>query len=309
MTRGIAPALWLATLVALLALPSARGAEPKPPGAEALPGGERDERSIRSKLDDIIDPVRIEKAPAKDAFTWWSKTTGIPLVINWASLEQQGVDPQTPVTLDLRNVPASRLLGLIMQQASREPLIYERTEWYVQLTTRAEANKRMVTRVYAVGDLLHDTTPVGPPPSFDLNASISGNNTGGNSSNGTSRGTSGGGAAGGGGLFSNTTSSQTKQARSDTERSGDLTTLIRDTIEPDVWTENGGQASIQYYNGRLIVRAPLYVQEQIGTPEPTRGPPTVNPNYRAPQPPREVSNGVSAVHTIKPTEVGGRADR
>jgi hypothetical protein len=43
--------------------------------------------------------------------------------------------------------------------------------------------------------------------------------------------------------------------------------MIRNTIEPDIWQENGGlYASARYYDGRLIVNAPLYVHRQIGIP-------------------------------------------
>ena len=38
-----------------------------------------------------------------------------------------------------------------------------------------------------------------------------------------------------------------------------------ETIEPDAWQVNGGDAaSIRYYQGTLIVRAPDYIQRQLG---------------------------------------------
>ncbi len=37
-----------------------------------------------------------------------------------------------------------------------------------------------------------------------------------------------------------------------------------DTVEPEVWRENGGTASIRYFRGRLIITAPRSVHEQIG---------------------------------------------
>ena len=52
------------------------------------------------------------------------------------------------------------------------------------------------------------------------------------------------------------------------ERGEELAKLIRTTIEPDIWSEGGGPAecSVTYHDGMLIVRAPQYVQNQIGTP-------------------------------------------
>ena len=41
--------------------------------------------------------------------------------------------------------------------------------------------------------------------------------------------------------------------------------IILETIEPDAWLDNGGDAaSIRYYEGVLIIRAPDYIQRQIG---------------------------------------------
>ena len=45
-----------------------------------------------------------------------------------------------------------------------------------------------------------------------------------------------------------------------------LVTLIRETIRPTIWKENGGTAAIRYYNGNLIVTAPRSVHEAIGGP-------------------------------------------
>ena len=41
--------------------------------------------------------------------------------------------------------------------------------------------------------------------------------------------------------------------------------IIRDSVEPDGWVNAGGDwASMRYYVGTLIVRAPDYIHRQIG---------------------------------------------
>jgi hypothetical protein len=40
--------------------------------------------------------------------------------------------------------------------------------------------------------------------------------------------------------------------------------MIRETIRPEIWRENGGTASIRYYNGHLVVTAPRSVHEALG---------------------------------------------
>jgi hypothetical protein len=78
-------------------------------------------------------------------------------------------------------------------------------------------------------------------------------------------GGAGGGGGSGGGLFGNGDSSKEEEkGKTKEERAEDLVTLIRDTISPDIWVENGGTASVRYFNGNIVVRAPKYVHEAIG---------------------------------------------
>jgi hypothetical protein len=57
-----------------------------------------------------------------------------------------------------------------------------------------------------------------------------------------------------------------EKTKTKTERAEELVTMIRDTVYPDVWRENGGPASIRYYNGNLIVTASRSVHEALGGP-------------------------------------------
>ena len=49
------------------------------------------------------------------------------------------------------------------------------------------------------------------------------------------------------------------------EKVDQLIDLIIEIVEPDSWIEAGGDdASIRYYQGTLIIRAPDFIQRQIG---------------------------------------------
>ncbi|MHC4382724.1 MAG: hypothetical protein ACYS0J_07845, partial [Planctomycetota bacterium] len=51
----------------------------------------------------------------------------------------------------------------------------------------------------------------------------------------------------------------------ETERAQVIIDLITESIEPDAWDVNGGDwATIRYYTGTLIIRAPDYIHRQIG---------------------------------------------
>ncbi|MBT8486261.1 MAG: hypothetical protein KJO43_11820, partial [Phycisphaerae bacterium] len=49
------------------------------------------------------------------------------------------------------------------------------------------------------------------------------------------------------------------------EQAQQIVDLITEIVEPDGWVENGGDwGTIRYYQGTLIIRAPDFMQRQIG---------------------------------------------
>ena len=49
------------------------------------------------------------------------------------------------------------------------------------------------------------------------------------------------------------------------EKAEELIAIITELVEPNLWNINGGTAAyIRYYEGNLIIRAPDFVQRQIG---------------------------------------------
>ena len=254
---------------------------------------------LRNRLRDIVQDVNIQDATAREAFAWFSRTTEVPVVIDWAALELDGIDPDQRITLSLRSIPAGRLLGVLMQQLSataitpESELIFELTPWYVQVMTKGQANRKPVTRVYDVADLVVEIPTFDDAPSFDLNDALSNTNSGG--SNQSSN------------IFDDDDRDSREERKTKQQRGEELAQLVRDTIEPTIWQANGGTVgSIKYLNGRLIVRAPLYVQRQIGIPAIAPGartPRQLAPDVRNVRP-NTRPNGVSGV-TDEPGSVSG----
>lgn len=210
--------------------------------------------------------VDYDQMPGRLALEAWSVQTGVPMVVNWAALENAGIDQDTPVTLKLSRVPADQVLRLIVQQLNPDPLgdddtlILDVQQWYVRVITKREALRKSVTRMYFIGDLLMTIPNFDNAPKFDLNDALS------NTSSGGSNGRGGGGS--GQGLFGNTNDTQRQEPRlSKTDQAEQLADIIRNSIEPDIWQANGGEyASVRYYRGMLVVKAPEFVHEQIGIP-------------------------------------------
>ncbi len=217
----------------------------------------RAERALRretaAKMTAVLGRVQLDTS-FREALEWWTAATRVPVVVGWAAMEREGIDPQTPVAVDLTATPAHRVLAMLARQASAEAeLVWDVEPGYVHLMTRAQAGRMPVVAVYDVMDLLMETPDFRDVPSFDLGEVLGG----GGSGRGQRR------------LFGDDAGSDGRERPlTRRERGERLAQLVRDTIEPTLWDERGGTGghSVRYWNGRLIVRAPKYVQRQIGDP-------------------------------------------
>ena len=216
---------------------------------------------------ETMTSVNLKDIPGKLALEIWSNQTNVPLVVNWKSLEAQGIDPTTPINLTLGKVPAEVVLNLIIQQMHPDPIANDRLlldvqQWYVRVMTKEDALRRSTTKLYFIGDLLMDIPNFDNAPGFDLNDALS--NT---SSGGSGQGTTGGNRGGGGdrGLFDTDDDDRDEPRLSKEEKAERIADMIRNTIEPDIWRANGGEyGSVRYFRGMLVVKAPEFVHEQIG---------------------------------------------
>src|SRR5262249_29176010 len=128
----------------------------------------------------------------------------------------------------------------------------------VHITTIAKADAQMVTMVYPVHDLMLEI------PNFKARQ----NN---NSSDSSTEITVGGDSASSGStssglsLSADTSTDDTATPKlTAKERSQSLIDLIQATIRPEIWEANGGKARIRYFNGNLIITAPITVHQLIG---------------------------------------------
>lgn len=258
----------LLLLVSLLPLGQvlAQATPARPTSAQSVQSASisRQQAAVR-KLGLPLREVKLEEVPAREALKWWSATADVPVHINWNALELEGIVPDTRVNLKLQMVPAQRVLLMIVNQMAPDTrFILMLDDGYLEILSREQANRRTVTRMYDVNDLLVQIPNFDDAPAFDLSSALSSGGTRGGS------GGSGGGSGGSsGGLFSSSSGGGSSESAgpSKRERGEALADLIRDMVEPDIWTERGGEhSSIRYFNGQLIVKAPQYVQQQIGQP-------------------------------------------
>ena len=185
--------------------------------------------------------VDLDRVGLADVIDFLRDTTQLNVVVQWRTLEVEGIGRDTPVTLQARGVTAGRLLQLVLDAAG-DGLTYYVDEGVVTVTTRAAADRVLITRTYDVRDLLL-VVPNFPAPDVGFGVANGGR----------------GGAGGNGGNndFGN-------DAATRAERAEQLLDLIRRTIRPEIWRENGGPASIRHFRGSLVVTAPPSVHAALG---------------------------------------------
>jgi hypothetical protein len=259
MRRAAAP-----SAVALLALPFLVAAAPTTrPAAPARPAVVESSGAGRARaaqaLSRKLPAIKLNQVQLTDAIDFVRDVSDANIHVNWRALEQIGVARDTAVSLQLSEVPVRRVLrSLLDETGAGQQLTYYVDEGVIEVTTKEIADAQLITKVYAVEDLVMEVPNFGDAPTFNLQ-----NQT--NQASGA-----GGGGSGSQTLFGSNGSGtgqaepqQTKSQRADT-----LVKLIMETVRPDVWRENGGTSSVRYFNGHLIVTAPRSVHEMISGKQP-----------------------------------------
>ncbi len=234
--------------------------------------------------------VEFTDTPARDAINYLKTILGIDIVGRWNDDRNavEGLDPEAAINLTAENQNALTVLEMVISQAEDlDSATWQLRDGYVEIgpKTRLAAKSAQELRYYPIRDLLFEPPMFDNAPSLDLDSALNqGNNSGGGGGFGGGGGGGGGfggggggsGGGGGGSLFDDPDDDPDRVPEA--EKAQELIDLIVEIVEPDAWIINGGDwASVRYYSGVLIVRAPDFVQRQLGGyPFATRP----NPNAR-----------------------------
>lgn len=214
------------------------------------------------QLDATLPELRLDGVALSDAVDFLRDISDANIIVNWKALEEAGVSRDTPVTVHLREISLRKAISLVLSEASGgDKLSFDLDQGVIEITTKELADQKMYTCIYPIDDLIMDIPDFTDAPDFSLNSTS--NNTSQNPS-----GSSGGGPQAGGvsnPIFGGSSTSGTQEpTKTKAERADDLIKLIEQVVQPDIWKDNGGTASIVYFNGNLIVTAPRSAQEAIG---------------------------------------------
>lgn len=153
------------------------------------------EKRIVAALDDESS-CNFADTPLADAIQFLSTQHEIPILLDNAALEGAGAATDAPITLTLSGVPLRSVLNIMLKSLQLTYVIQDNVMF---ITTVDEANQRLQTRVYPVGDLAAQITP--PSTGGALNQGLGGGQQGGQQGGGLGGGGGGFGGGGGGGFF------------------------------------------------------------------------------------------------------------
>lgn len=149
----------------------------QPAGGEAVASNTGEEDVQPQEPVEVAQPVEPTAPPTlKDRFarrvtiqndnlalselvTLLSEVTESNIVVNWPSLELVGIDQDSLVTLNLKDVPANQVLQLVLDQVSADAFDDDKAglrlgEEFAQIATLRDLKKDVDTRVYDIRELL-----------------------------------------------------------------------------------------------------------------------------------------------------------
>lgn len=259
--RRTIPALALATSAIVVSLAAAQTARDWSPGAEETQQVTR--ASTLATLAKSVPEVDWEDTPLETIIEWLREQGAVNVVVRWRALQIDGIDPDSEVTLRLRNTTVGQALNYALEQLATIPgdIRYRTFGNALHISTKADFNQKMYVHAYSVADLLRTIRRFTDAPEITLDQQGQG-----------AAGRDGGGGAYTGPLLRRTGREGGQNAERDNvdqvddERMQELIELITATIEPDSWDlTGGGRGSIRGYNGRVLVaRNSIEVHELLG---------------------------------------------
>jgi uncharacterized membrane protein YgcG len=221
--------------------------------------------------------VKFEDTPARDAINHLASVLNISIVGRFSDDRTGiGIDPDAKINLDVANKPALTVLEMLLAQCEDlDACTWQLRDGFVEVGTkeRLSAASAREIRYYPIRDLLFEPPMFDNAPALNLSSALEQGGQGGQGGGGGGGGGfgggggggrgGGGGGGGGGGIFSDP--DEEGERATEEERVQQIIDLITETIEPEAWESAGGEwASIRFYQGVLIVRAPDFIHRQLG---------------------------------------------
>lgn len=190
-------------------------------------------------------PVNFTDTPLTTVVGFLKAVTNLDFDVDYQSLELVSIDRESPVTLNLTNVPIRTILDRVVERVSPDAAngaAWSINDGVITIASKEVINRNRVLVIYDIRDLLIEVPDYNQAPEFDLQAVLqSTGQQGGGSGQSPFRDNQQGGVPGAG-------------RRTLEDRTNDLIQIITTNVDQEGWQENGGQTGfIQQLQGNLII--------------------------------------------------------
>jgi len=212
-------------------------------GAEASFAESPADRQVLANLETKRIPASFQDNTLENVLAFIATVTNLNFDIDWESLSEVGIEKDTQVSLELREVPARVVLDRVLQKVSLDD--FNRAGWAVQdgivvVASDDDLRRNTFIVIYDVRDLLFEVNNYTTVPELDLDAAV--------------QQSQGGGGGGGGGQSIFQDDEEEEQRLTPEEQLENLLEIIQTNVDVDGWRENGGDTGIvQTLNQNLII--------------------------------------------------------
>jgi type II secretory pathway component GspD/PulD (secretin)/tetratricopeptide (TPR) repeat protein len=183
--------------------------------------------------------------PLGTALAYIGKAAGVEIDPDWRSLSQIGVDPETPVTLNVGDQPAKDVLERVLRKVSKDRFAkadYSINSGVVEVGSADAIRQHTVVLSYPITDLLLVAPDYTDVPEADLTDIVK------------SKARRAEDNAKGSDPFKTNLGDAGKNEGDRPSRIRNLVSVVQQNIDPDSWKDNGGDiGSINELNGVLVI--------------------------------------------------------
>ena len=169
-----------------------------------------------------LQELRFDGIALSDVIDFCRDVSGASIAVNWKAIEAAGVEKTAPVSIRLRDIKFGKALSAILADAggAKVKLAYTISDGAIVISTAEDiAQNHRQTIVYDIRDLLVDLSAVAAP------------------------------AAGGAAV-----KEDAKAAKRNERMAQDISNLIRETVDRESWTDNGGKTGqLKFLSGQLVI--------------------------------------------------------
>jgi hypothetical protein len=248
--------LLAASAIGLAGSASAQIQAPASPAPVAAPAAQtRSGIPQRDTLTKLMRPVSLDVTDKRleDVIAFVKDFTGADLEPLWMDdRNPEGLDKEKLVTVKVTNVTALTLLEKVLEQARSET---GENTWQMsetgsfQMGPKDRLNKFRRLEIYDINDLVREIPDYTDVPQIDLQQALQASQQGG---------------GGGQGPFTDNQNDQDQRFRDRQAKTQEIMDLIRNLVEPEQWTDNGGSGgTMRIYQNSLLVNAPDYMHRGI----------------------------------------------